>query len=520
MAIKKKKISPRQKMINLMYIVLLAMLALNVSADVLKGISLVNESLTRSTDNSTSQNASIYAALDEAMKQNPEKTREWYNKAQTVKHISDSLYNFAEELKWEIAREADGDDADIHNIKSQENLEAATHVMLAPTTGKGEELKEAINNYRRDILVMINDTAQQRIIGSNFSTEIPEGEATLGRNWQQYMFESTPVLAAITLLTKIQNDVRYAEGEVLHQLITNIDQKDVRVNQINAYVIPNARTIVRGSKFSAQIIMAAVDTTQRPDIFVGNEQIGSSTYEKICTATGDFTLKGYMTMQGGDGNIIRREFEQPYTVVEPSATVSATMMNMLYAGYQNPVSVSVPGVAANRISMTMTGGTLTKKGDGEYIAVPAKVGEDVTFTITAQNEGRSQEMGKFTFRVRKLPAPTAYIVITDNDGNASRFRGETPLSKAVLLKSQGIGAAIDDGLLDIAFKVTAFETTFFDRMGNVIPEVSKSANFTERQREMFRDLSRGKRFYISNVKAIGPDGIERTLAGAIPVIVR
>ncbi len=371
MAIKKKKISPRQKMINLMYIVLLAMLALNVSADVLKGISLVNESLTRSTDNSTSQNVSIYSTLEEAMKQNPEKTREWYNKAQTVKHISDSLYNFAEELKWQIAREADGDDADIHNIKSQENLEAATHVMLAPTTGRGEDLKKAINNYRRDILVMINDTAQQRIIGSNFSTEIPEGEATLGRNWQQYMFESTPVLAAITLLTKIQNDVRYAEGEVLHQLITNIDQKDVRVNQINAYVIPNARTIVRGSKFSAQIIMAAVDTTQRPDIFVGNEQIGTSTYEKICTATGDFTLKGYMTMQGGDGSIIRREFEQPYTVVEPSATVSATMMNMLYAGYQNPVSVSVPGVPANRISMTMTGGTLTKKGDGEYIAVPA-----------------------------------------------------------------------------------------------------------------------------------------------------
>ncbi len=520
MAIKKKKISPRQKMINLMYIVLMAMLALNVSADVLKGIHLVNESLTHSTANSTSQNASIYATLDEAMKQNPEKTREWYNKAQMVKHISDSLYNFAEDLKWEIAREADGDDADINNIEDQENLEAATHVMLAPTTGKGGKLKEAINNYRRDILVMINDTAQQRIIGSNFSTEIPKNENTLGMNWQQYMFESTPVLAAITLLTKIQNDVRYAEGEVLHQLIANIDQKDVRVNQINAYVIPSSQTVVRGSKFSAQIIMAAVDTTQRPDIYIGDKQIGSSTYEMICNTTGEFTLKGYMTMQGGDGNMIRREFEQPYTVVDPSATVSATMMNMLYAGYQNPISVSVPGVPANRISATMTGGTLTKKSDGEYIAVPAKVGEDVTITVTAQNEGRNQEMGKFTFHVRKLPDPTAYIAIADKDGNPSRFRGETPISKAVLLKTEGIGAAIDDGLLDIAFRVIGFETTFFDRMGNVIPEVSKSANFTERQKEMFRDLSRGKRFYISNVKAIGPDGIERTLPAAIPVIVR
>lgn len=520
MAIKKKRVSPRQKMINLMYIVLMAMLALNVSSDVLNGIVLVDESLSRSTDNSTSQNNSIYSTLEEAMKLNPEKTREWYNKAQVVKSISDSLYNFAEALKWDIVREADGEDADIHNVRGQENLEAAAHVMLAPGIGKGGQLYDAINNYRANILEMISDTAQQRIIGSNFSTEVPHTAKNLGKNWQEYMFESTPVVAAITLLTKIQNDVRYAEGEVLHKLVSNIDVKDVRVNQINAYVIPSSQTVVRGSKFSAQIIMAAVDTTQRPDIFVGGTQLNSGLYETVCTRTGDFTLKGYLVMRNGNGDEIRREFSQPYTVVDPSATVSATMMNMLYAGYQNPISVSVPGVPANKISATMTGGTLTKKSDGEYVAVPSSVGQDVVITVTAQNGGRSQEMGKFTFHVRKLPDPTAYLACTDESGAAVRYRGEKPISKAQLLASRGIGAAIDDGLLDIAFKVTSFETTFFDRMGNVIPEVSKSADFTERQRDMFREMGRGKRFYISNVKAIGPDGIERTLSGAIPVIIR
>lgn len=496
------------------------MLALNVSQDVLKGIVLVDESLTRSTENSSSQNNSIYATLEEAMQLNPEKTREWYNKAQVVKSISDSLYDFTEKLKWDIVREADGEDADIKNVEGQENLEAAAHVMLAPGIGQGGKLYDAINNYRSDILAMISDTAQQRIIGSNFSTEVPRDVMTLGKSWQEYMFESTPVVAALTMLTKIQNDVRYAEGEVLHQLVSNIDVKDVRVNQINAYVIPNSQTVVRGSKFSAQIIMAAVDTTQRPDIFIGDTQLSSGIYETICTRTGDFTLKGYLLMRNGNGDEIRREFSQPYTVVEPSATVSATMMNMLYAGYQNPISVSVPGVPANKISASMTGGTFTKKADGEYIAVPSSVGQDVTITVTAINEGRSQEMGKFTFHVRKLPDPTAYLDCKDEDGNPVRYRGEKAISKAQLLNTKGIGAAIDDGLLDIAFKVTAFETTFFDRMGNVIPEVSKSSDFTERQREMFRELGRGKRFYISNVKAIGPDGIERTLSGAIPVIVR
>lgn len=169
-------------MINLMYIVLMAMLALNVSSDVLNGIVLVDESLTRSTENSTSQNNSIYATLDEAMKLNPEKTREWYNKAQVVKSISDSLYNFAELLKWDIVREADGEDADIRNVRGQENLEAAAHVMLAPGIGKGGMLYDAINNYRKDILTMISDTVQQRIIGSNFSTDVPASAMELGKN--------------------------------------------------------------------------------------------------------------------------------------------------------------------------------------------------------------------------------------------------------------------------------------------------------------------------------------------------
>ncbi len=522
MAIKKKKVSPRQKMINLLYVVLMAMLALNVSSDVLKGFSLVDESLNKSTANSTLQNSEIYAELDSAMKRNPEKTREWYNRAQQVRTISDSIYNLTEELKWAIVRDADGDDADIYDIKSRENLESATHIMLAPGTGRGKELYEAINNYRENIIVMISDSTQKTIIGDNLSTDVPQKAKILGKNWQEYMFENTPVAAAVTLLTKLQNDVRYAEGEVLHQLVSNIDLKDVRVNQINAYVIPNAQTIVRGSKFTAKIIMAAVDTTQRPDIFVDNTLLKSDNgfYETVCTKTGDFKLEGYLLMQSGDGETIRRDFSQPYTVVEPSATVSATMMNMLYAGFENPISVSVPGVPANRISATMTGGRLTKKSDGNYIAVPSEIGKDVTITVTATNEGRSQEMGRFTFHVRKLPDPTAYIDCKDENGNPVRYRGETPIQKSVLLSSKGIGAAIDDGLLDITFKVVGFETTFFDRMGNVVPEVSKNADFTQRQRDMFRSLSKNQRFYISNVHAIGPDGVERTLTGAIPVIIR
>jgi gliding motility-associated protein GldM len=362
---------------------------------------------------------------------------------------------------------------------------------------------------------MLVSEAQRELVEHNLNTDVPLEAKLTGKNWQEYMFESMPTAAAVTLLTKLQNDIRYAEGQVLHDLVTNIDVKDVRVNQLNAYVIPSSRTVVQGGKFSAQIIMAAVDTTRRPTIFIGDKEIKDShgTYEMICTRTGDYTLKGHIELLDGEGQTVKRNFEQQYTVVAPSATVSADIMNVLYAGYDNPMSVSVPGVPTNQVSLSMTGGTLKQTAPGKYIAVPTNVGGEAEFTVTARQEGRNQVMGKFTYRVRKLPDPTAFIPVGDKHFMGGR------LGKSQLIASSGIGAAIDDGLLNIPFSVKGFETVFFDNIGNAIPEVSSSANFTERQKNMIRGLSRGKRFFITKIRAQGPDGIERTLNGAMEVII-
>jgi len=508
-------------MINLMYIVLMAMLALNVSSDVLNGFTLVKDGLTRSANNSTTQNQNIFASLEQALKENPEKVRPWYDKAVYVKQMSDSLCNYAEQLKLQIVRYADGSDADLSDIRNRDNTEAASHVMLAEGIGQGRELYDAINQYRDKVVSMVVDPTQKDIIADNFSTEVPRRAGLIGKNWQEAMFEDMPVAAAVTLLTKLQNDVRFAESEILHQLVSNIDVKDVRVNQISAFVIPNAHTVVRGGKFSAQIVMAAIDTTQRPDIYIGNTLLKNSRglYETVCNSTGDFTLRGYLTMPNGNGDVIRREFEQKYTVVEPSATVSATMMNVLYAGYQNPISVGVPGVPINRIAASMTGGTLTKRADGQYIAVPSATSGDVTITITAQNEGRAQEMGKFNFHVRKLPDPSAYILLTDAKGETTRYKGGRPVAKASLVSAKGVSAAIDDGLLDIPFQVTSFETVFTDNLGNSVVEKSAGASFSDRQMDMFRRIQRGRRFIISRVHATGPDGVDRTLPYAMEIIV-
>lgn len=503
-------------MINLMYILLMAMLALNVSSDVLKGFTLVGDSLNRTTANAMKENQTIYEDFAAQLKTNTAKVKPWFDKAQEVKRRSDSLYNFAERLRWAIAREADGKEGTPANLSNKEDLEAAGHIMLAPVRGQGRNLFNAINNYRKFITGMVTDPRQQAILISNLSTDVPRSEDNIGKNWEQYMFEEMPAIAAITMLTKLQSDVRKAEGEILHTLIANIDLKDIRVNELNAYVLPEATTLMPGETFRSHIFMAAVDTTQRPEIYVNGRRIAADgSYNFTVGSPGEYSFSGYIQMPNAAGEIIRRNFTQRYNVIAPptGATVAADLMNVLYAGFDNPVSVSASGIPSNKIQVSMSGGTLTSSGNGKYVARPAAVGKDVTFTVTGEVNGRTQTMGSFTFQVRKLPDPAPFILIGDDHVRGGR------MAKGSILAAPGIGAAIDDGLLNIPFKVLGFETVFFDRMGNARPEKSGSSQFTEAQRELMRTLRRGQRFYISAVRVVGPDGIERTLPQPMEVII-
>ena len=515
--IKKRPVSPRQKMINLMYILLMAMLALNVSNDVLKGFHPIGDSLERTTTNAAKENRALYDDFSVLMKKNPTKVREWYVKANQLRLASDSLYNFAEQLKWAIAREADGSKGNPDRLNNEENLDAAGHIMLAPISGKGKLLFNAINSYRAHVLRYITDPRQRAIIASDLSTAVPKNDnSLLGKNWQEYMFEDMPAIAAITMLSKLQSDIRKAENQVLHTLRANVDLKDIRVNELNAYVLPEATTLMPGEVFRSKIFMAAVDTTQRPQIFVNGRPIsGSGEYNFTVGGPGEYSFSGYILTQNAAGEVLRRNFVQKYNVIAPptGATVAADLMNVLYAGFNNPISVSASGIAPDKVHLSMTGGSLTSQGKGHYTARPASVGSNVTFTVTGEVNGKTQKMGTYTFKVRKLPDPTAYIAL----GN-DRFKGGR-LAKGSVLGAAGIGAAIDDGLLDIPFRVLSFESVFFDRMGNARPENSDGANFTENQRNLMRSLRRGQRFYVSRVVVVGPDGLRRTLPQPVEIIV-
>lgn len=509
------RMSPRQRMINLMYIVLTAMLALNVSSDVLNGFSQVQEGIQRTNLNMSARNEVQFRFLEGIYKRNPEKAGVWYSRGVELRKNATDLYNEIERLKTAIAKAADGETGDYHNIKNNDDLEAASVTMLNPASMRGSKLRADVDKFREYVVTLISDSVKKANVREMLSTKVKAVPGTVGpSSWEQKMFENMPSVAAVTLLSKLQNDIRQAESEALSNLITNVDIGDVRVNELNAYVIPNSNMIIRGGKYSANIVLAAIDTTQRPTVYINGSKLANPNglYEFVPGSVGTHDYSGYIEVARGDGSVARHPFKSSYTVIEPMATISPTMMNVLYAGIANPISISVPGVPMNAVQATMTNGTLTRNGD-LWVAHPGKVGTESVISVTAQLEGRSMSVGSMTFRVRKLPDPTVYLPVKDGSGNTVHYKGSPKrISKAALMSAQGLGAAIDDDILNVTYSVVSFSTVFFDQMGNAIPEVSAGSNFSPRQREQFKRLKPGKSFFISNVKAKGPDGITRDIS--------
>ena len=302
--------SPRQKMINLMYIVLTAMLALNVSSDVLEGFVQVEEGLSRSNQNIAARNNAIYNRLEEFAIQNPSKGQIWFDKAKQVRQRTEKLHQLMDSLKTAIAIEADGPDADPRNLVNQDDLESASLVMLKPGKRRGgTHLRTSIDVYREFLATLFADSVHRANIRAALATEaVAKSGNAMPIPWEESLFEGKPVVAAVTMLTKLQSDVRYAEGETLAALLNNVDAGDVRVNELNAFVIPQSRNVMRGSRYSANIVLAAVDTTQRPVVYINGTRLQNDNglYETVPGSTGTFDYKGYLEVPHGDGTVTRQ----------------------------------------------------------------------------------------------------------------------------------------------------------------------------------------------------------------------
>lgn len=496
-------------MINLMYIVLTAMLALNVSSDVLNGFSQVHEGLRRTNNNLSVKNQVQFQYLVDLYATYPDKAGPWYAQGLDIHNSTDSLRRVMEELKTLIARQADGPKGDYTKLINLDDLEASSAVLLNPLSNRGAKLKKGIDEYRRMILPYITDSVKRQAISEVLTTVVENVPGTAVQpTWEQHMFEAKPAIAAITLLTKMQGDLLHAENEALTNVIASVDFGDVKVNHMEAFVVPESNMVMSGGQYKARIVLAAVDTARRPAIYVGGSRLRpDGLYQFTAGGLGEHKYSGYIEVPHSDGSTTRHNFSSSYTVIEPAVTISPTMMNVLYAGIDNPISISAPGIPMTAIQASISNGSLTRNGN-QWVARATAIGQQATITVSATLNGSSRQLGSMTFRIRKLPDPTAYMLVGNNQYKGTPRR----ISKAALMGCSGVKAALDDGVLDIQYTVVTFKTIFFDSMGNAIPETSAGASFSERQREQFKRLKPGARFFISEIKAKGPDGITRDIS--------
>ncbi len=494
--------TPRQRMIGMMYLVLTAMLALNVSSEILNGFTMVDNSLHKTIESSEARNRNLYDDFQAMNQKNPVKVKEWLDKANGVKQKSDETYKFIEDFKRKIIHLADkkeaNDSAYVEQIKAKDNLDKAGEYGLVG--GHGKELKQKINEYR-DFLIKLSEgnPTKQQMYRTIFSTN-----DTHGRSWEDAMFEMMPVSAVVTILTKYQSDVRSSEAEIVQYLKGQTDLNDFRVNQLEAKVIPTSKYVIRGAKYSAEFVISAIDKTQVPEYFISGSKLRGNSYEVLCNKSGAFKYSGFIQIKGNDGNPLKIPLNGDYLVGDPSATLSNEDLNVVYRGIDNKFSISVPGVAAENVSVRASGATLNKVG-GKYIIRPTQDGE-INISVYAKIDGKDLAMGGGSYRVKYIPDPKSFLQYNDA-GNIPRVIQDGVLTKRTLKSGVSVIASYgQDELIKANFTVTSF--TMVTIFGSVNTTGSR---LNSRMLSDIDKLEGGEILTLKNIKAVGPDGKQRSL---------
>jgi len=538
-------LSPRQKMINMMYLVLTALLALNVSKEVLNSFFEVNTGVVRTTTNFSSKNAETYNAFNSAAELNPVKAGPFRDQALAVKKEADNIVDFIQEYKYSLVltvdkevylgqyldlegEEIEGNKTEltwgnltkeqrklnIANLSNKENRDASGEILV--NSGIASELKSIINDYRKNLIVLAGDNDVLKYnINDALSTKDKLGKGKSGKiSWEVYNFEDMPSVGALTLLSKMQSDIRNTEADIIKLLRENIDAGSLKFTSAEAIQIPTSTFVLRGDSFRSQIFISAKDTTQDPTIYVGDyDSIGPGQYEmvgnfdtvKVVNGKGMFSRRtssaglqnwGGLVAMKTESGVKTYPFKGNYLVANKTAVVSPVNMNILYLEVDNPLKISVPGFSAGEITASITNGKLvsTKKNIGEYTARPNKKGKALV-TLYAKVDGKKSKMGSVEFRVKEVPPPKAKIQL------ASESNGTMMIEKMEMVNSGGVLAELKDfDFKGVRYVVISYRLTGMYK-GEQMKENTKGPAFSDKMVNIIKNTKSGNTITISNIKA-------------------
>lgn len=273
---------------------------------------------------------------------------------------------------------------------------------------------------------------------------------------------------------------------------------------LSAIVTPNSKQIALGDTYSADIRLSPnFGSIEGDAVIIAEQKLGSNRYEVRPTSVGTHRYSGRVELSHR-GQTYSYPFEGEYTVTAPQLSLSNSLTNILYAGIDNPIKLNASGYPRESLSLRVEGGSLRHEQEAWLVKPNAGI-KELSLSVYARSEKGERIVGTEKLRVRPLPPPSPYISL-----GATRFRGGR-IARADLLSAGGVSAGIDDGILDIEYKVVGFSLIAFDELGNAIPEVSEGGRFSARQIRQIQTATRGKRLFVTELRARGADGVEHRL---------
>ncbi|MCF8296712.1 MAG: hypothetical protein K9J13_04130 [Saprospiraceae bacterium] len=545
------KETPRQKMIGMMYLVLTALLALNVSKEILDAFVIVNEGLETTNEILYAKNGELYTEFGIQFDQNPEKVGIFYEKAKLAKQYSDDLIAEIKDIKREIiaytefgdkklkvgeyeekdknnvkktVKDVPLEDFPLEHIAAKDNYDKPWLILgglgESGTNGRAADLKKMINEYKANMLNLLDEKQKQSTV-LGFDTE-DKWDKKLAKNtpWEYNNFYHTVLYADVVLLNKYIAEVLNTQAEITTALLGNITKKDFKFDKITAKTIPASSYVISGEEYKADIFVAAYSSTEKPEVYV---KMDADTFtsadiideNKIDSVSGGMGKYSYRAAGIGEkkyAGIIRIKkpntneydehfFRNIFTVASPTAVVAPMSMNVLYIGVENPIAISVPGIPQGSISPSATGGAPLRADKGNYTIKPNGSVREIVINVGYTNSsGERKSAGTQMFRVKRVPDPVAVI--------AGKTQGT--ISRQQLLNAGGILASMKDFDFDLRFKVIKFEMMV--TVGGRADSKKVSGNkFSKEMSDLIKRLGKGTPITFQYITVKGEDGTTRTV---------
>ena len=489
------KLSARQKMINLMYLIFIAMLALNMSKEVLSAFGLMNEKLTESNEAATIRNTAFMAGLAEKVEEQPAKYQPLKAAADQIDVLANNYTSYLENLKGQMTAKLD-DPKEYETMDKGDFLDELFFIgdKLKP---EGEQFLAEMAKFRDGVSNILKQNPElqnmAKDVEEKFATDdVKRGAGTV--NWLSHNYKAFPLVASLTKLTQIQADVKSTESEVLSSMLAGQLKVEASLTNFDAIVVTDKTAFFSGENFAGRIILGKNDKTLKAyKVIINGTELSSESMQAGQTilnfpagAVGEREINGEFQFKEGD-SIISIPVKSSYAVVPKpnSATISADKMNVVYRGVSNPMTISFAGVSDNNVSASAPG--LSKgSGVGKYVMNPGS-GKEVTINVTGKLPDGTNVSDRATFRIKDIPKPSGSIAGQQDKISLPRTN----------LEIATITAVLNDFDFELPITVTSFKVKVPGQ-----PSVTVTGNkMNEQAKAQIRKASRGDGIQIFEIKA-------------------